>query len=129
MRIEHYFRRIQDALEDCQVARSFDVTYDKRGTYEGFVRGELYLVDGSTLHFRESVDAETAPQRLAYVYQYMDSGRRLVFRYDNTGHHKRLELSSYPDHKHEGSEHNVMPSSAPTLSQVLREIEDRIAFS
>lgn len=49
------------------------MTYDKRSTHTGFIRGELYFVDGSVLHLREFVDVETAVERLLYVYPYMDA--------------------------------------------------------
>ena len=58
-----------------------------------------------------------------YVYQYMNPQAVLVFRYDNTGHHRELKLESYPHHKHDGSENNIGMSSAPTLSDVLTEIQ------
>jgi hypothetical protein len=53
----------------------------------------------------------------------MTPGRALIFRYDNTGHHKRLNLPTYPHHKHEGAEDQVISSAAPTLAEVLSEIE------
>jgi hypothetical protein len=121
LRIEAYFQQIRESIENSPVVQSFDVTYDKRGTYEGFIRGEIYLIDGSTLHLREFVDAEITPERLTYVYQYMDSAQRLIFRYDNTGHHRNLGLSTYPHHKHNGKA-NVVESPAPVLSEVLEEI-------
>ena len=83
-------------------------------------------MDGSTLHLREFVDVEITQDRLMYVYQYMDSSHELVFRYDNTGHHEKLGLSTYPHHKHEGSEDNIVPSAAPHLSIVLKDIESLI---
>lgn len=101
----------------------FDVTYDKRGSHEGFIRGEVYFVDGSILHLREFVDVEIGVDRLAYVYQYMDPVKKLVSRYDNTGHHKKLNLPTYPHHRHEGSQYNVVASPAPDLAAVLSEIE------
>ena len=58
MRIEAYFHHIQKAIESCRVLQVSNVIYDKRGTYEGFIHGELYFVDGSILHFREMVDVE-----------------------------------------------------------------------
>jgi len=61
-----------------------------------------------------------------YVYQYMERSDKMVFRYDNTGHHKKLGLSTYPHHKHEGSEDNIAPSAAPDLSTVLQEIESLV---
>ncbi len=99
------------------------VTFDKRGTYEGFIQGELEFADGSLLHLREFVDVEIEVQRMMYTYQYMSSAKTLIFRYDNTGHHKKLNLPTYPHHKHDGSEHNVIASFPPDLATVLSEIE------
>jgi len=123
LRIEAYFRRIREIIDTSPIVQSSNITCDKRSTYEGFIRGEIYFVDGSLLHLREFVDVEFDLDRLTYVYQYMDATRRLVFRYDNTGHHKKLNLSTYPHHKHKGSEANVVASSAPGLAQILVEIE------
>lgn len=100
--------------------------FDQRATHQGMVRGEIYFMDDSTLHVREFVDTESRIERLTYSYQYMDSDRQLVFRYDNTGHHRRLNLPTYPHHKHDGREETIVPSSAPTLGQVLDEIAGQI---
>jgi hypothetical protein len=78
------------------------------------------------LHLREFVDVEITMERLMYAYQYLDSSSELIFRYDNTGHHRRLGLSTYPHHKHEGSEDNVVTSIAPDLTEILREIESMV---
>jgi hypothetical protein len=126
LRIETYFQQIQAALIVCGVLQASNVTYDKRVTYEGFLRGELHFIDGSVLHFRESVDVELAIDRLMYVYQYMTATKALIFRYDNTGHHKRLNLPTYPHHKHKGSEEQVIASSAPDLLAILREVESLV---
>lgn len=123
MRIEAYFRQIEKIIEACPVIQLSNVTYEKRGTHEGFIRGELFFVDGSTLHLREFVDVEITEDRLMYAYQFNDSSKNMVFRYDNTGHHKKLGLSTYPHHKHNGSENNVISSVAPDLSIVLQEVE------
>lgn len=58
-----------------------------------------------------------------YAYQYVNSSQQLIFRYDNAGHHKKLGLPNYPHHKHQGSEENVVDSLAPSLLDVLAEIE------
>jgi len=123
LRIEVYFQQLRETIDACPIIRSFDVAYDKRGSHEGFIRGEVYFVDGSILHLREFVDVEIGVDRLTYVYQYMDPTKKLVFRYDNTGHHRGLNLPTYPHHKHEGSEHNIVASPAPDLTIVLNEIE------
>ncbi|MGB6011000.1 MAG: DUF6516 family protein [Desulfobacterales bacterium] len=123
MRIEAYFRQIEKIIEACPVIQLSNVTYEKRGTHEGFIRGELFFVDGSTLHLREFVDVEITEDRLMYAYQFNDSSKNMVFRYDNTGHHKKLGLSTYPHHKHNGGENNVISSVAPDLAIVLQEVE------
>ena len=126
MRIEAYFHQIQDTITSCRVLQASNVFYDKRATYEGFIRGEFYFVDGSVLHFREVVDVEMTIDCLTYTYQYMTAARTLIFRYDNTGHHKKLNLPTYPHHKHVGSEENVVASPAPDLANVLSEVESLV---
>lgn len=123
MRIDAYFQHIQHIIAHCPAVQLTQVTYDTRGTYEGFIRGELAFVDGSVLHLREFVDVEITIERLMYAYQYMTASEAFIFRYDNTGHHKKLGLPTYPHHKHEGSEEHVIASCAPALDDVLREIE------
>jgi hypothetical protein len=105
------------------------VAYDKRCSHEGFIHGQVYFLDGSILHLREYVDVEITFDRIVYAYQYMTSDEQLVFRYDNTGHHKKQKLSTYPHHKHAGSGDNVIESTAPDLAAVLTEIEPLIPLS
>ncbi len=116
LRIENYFERVRQTLDACLIIQSFNVAYDKRGSYEGFIHGQVYFLDGSILHLREYVDVETTLDRIVYAYQYMTSDEQLVFRYDNTGHHKKQKLSTYPHHKHAGSGDNVIESTAPDLA-------------
>lgn len=129
MRIEDYFRQIQKIVESSPVVQLSNITYEKRGTHEGFVQCRLTFVDSSTLYLREFIDVEITEDRLMYVYQYMDSSNKIVFRYDNSGHHKKLGLSTYPHHKHEGSEDNVVPSAAPDLVTILQEIESFVKLA
>jgi len=117
---------VQQIVELCPFVQVSSITYDRRSTYEGFIRGEIYIIDGSILHLREFMDVETRIERLTYVYQYMDTNGNLVFCYDNTGHYKKLGLQTYPHHKHDGGEDNVVASSAPDLAEVLDEIEGQV---
>ena len=38
-------------------------------------------------------------------------------------HLRKLNLSTFPHHKHDGSEDNVVQSNAPFLAEVLKEVE------
>jgi Family of unknown function (DUF6516) len=124
--IEEYFQTIQTAISTCKAISSFTLDCDKRDTYEGFIRGEIKFIDHSVLSIREFVSVETAIERDMYAYQYMDEQNTLIFRYDNTPHHKKLNLPTYPHHKHESSEINVIVSSAPMLVEVLQEVLARM---
>lgn len=129
MRIEDYFQQIQQLINACLVIQSTTITFDKRSTHTGFIHGKIWFVDGSTLDLREFVDVEFDIDRLMYVYHFMNSDKALIFRYDNTGHHKKLNLSTYPHHKHDGSQDNVVASPAPDLAAVLNEIEPQVQLS
>lgn len=126
MQIEEYFQTLQTAISTCSVIASFTLDCDKRDTYEGFIRGEIKFIDQSVLSIREFVSVETAIERDMYSYQYMDEQNTLIFRYDNTPHHKKLNLPTYPHHKHENSETNVIASSAPMFVEVLQEVLSQI---
>ena len=61
--IEDYFRRIDALIADASIVRFFDITYDKRSTSIGFIRGSIYFLDGSLLHLREFVGVEYGTDR------------------------------------------------------------------
>ena len=126
MLIEEYFQTIRTAISACNAVESFSLDSEKRDTYEGFIRGEVKFIHGSILSIREFVSVEIGIERDMYAYQYMDDQNALIIRYDNTPHHKKLSLPTYPHHKHDGSETNVIASCAPTLIEVLQEIMTKI---
>ncbi len=61
---------------------------------------------------------------MMYAYQYLSSEKELIFRYDNSPHHKKLQLPTYPHHKHEGEENHVIPANPPDLHQILELITE-----
>jgi hypothetical protein len=120
--IEDYFQEVRDIIEACSVVQLSNINYDTRSIYRGFMRGELNFSDGSVLYLREFVDVKTTLVREMYSYHYENASKNLIFRYDNTRHHKKLNLPNYPHHKHDGSEDNILTSNAPMLAEVLNEI-------
>ena len=124
MLIEEYFQLLSEALQTFSIIQNFIFNPKKQGTYQGFIRGEVRFKDDSILYFREFVDVKITIDRDMYSYQYMTASNNLIFRYDNTRHHKKLNLPNFPHHKHEGSQDNVISSNAPTLLEVLQEIDN-----
>jgi len=121
--IEAYFQQIRELIDSCRVVTFSDVNYHKQGIDIGFIRGNIYFIDGSILHFREFVDIALVAERLMYSYHYMSTDKHLLFRYDNADHHHELALSTHPHHKHDGDEETIVASTGPTLADVLTEIE------
>jgi len=119
--IDTYFRSILSALRASPVVQSHDIAFDKRGPSAGYVRGVVFCVDESQLHFREFVNTQPKVDRFTYVYHYQAADGAMIFRYDNTPHFPML--SSFPHHKHLSDGISVVACAAPTLAQVLAEIE------
>lgn len=128
MLIDDYFQVIRETIEAYPAVHSSAITYDKRTSYEGYIKGTILLLDGSTLHIREFVDVETDIERYMYAYHYQ-RGDKFIFRYDNTEHHRKLKLPTFPHHKHAGDETNVIATPQPTLADVLTEIETLLDIS
>jgi Family of unknown function (DUF6516) len=124
--IEDYFRQVETLIATASIVHSSSITYDKRSTYIGFIRGEIYFLDGSQLHLREFVNVEHGVERYMYAYHYQRPDGTLVFRYDNTPHFPALP--SFPHHKHEGSEANVVAASSSDLQIILTEIQGLITI-
>jgi hypothetical protein len=118
--IEDYFRRIEALVAGADIVRFFNITYDKRSVFIGFIRGSIFFLDGSLLHLREFVDVEYGSERYMYAYHYQRPDGALVIRYDNTPHFSHLP--TFPHHKHEGSETHIVATGPVDLEAVLSEI-------
>jgi len=120
--IDEYIQSLLQEVAACPLVRSSDILIDRRTLQSGLVRGELYFLDGSVLHFRELIDAQEFIQRLMYSFHYQSEDGELIFRYDDTPHHE--VLPGFPYHKHVEIESNAVSAEAPDLKTVLHEIQD-----
>ena len=124
--IDKYFQELERLIARYDIVQTSSVTYDKRTDYIGFIRGSLYLLDNSVLHFREYVNVQFGYNRYMYVYHYQQADNSLIFRYDNTPHFP--DLPDFPHHKHEQNETNVISTPAPDLKKVLDDIKTLLVF-
>lgn len=58
MLIEADFQQIQMLLESSAIVNIFNLDCDRRGMYEGLIRGKIDFPDNSFLYFREFVYTE-----------------------------------------------------------------------
>jgi hypothetical protein len=121
--VDRYFSQVRALLGACAVASTWTMTDEQRTASTGFLRARVEFIDDSVLHIREYLDLDAAESRLMYSYTYLDAQGNLRFRYDNTDHHRRLQLSTHPHHKHAGNENTIVASAAPMLAAVLAEVE------
>ena len=128
MLIEDYFKQIQQTINSYSFIQSHNIVYQKRDKFLGYIKGKIQFIDESCLYLTEYVEVEYGIDRGKYSYQYMNDNNQLIFRYDNAPHHQKLKLSSYPHHKHDGSEDNIIASNAPKLSDVLQEIKQKLTM-
>ena len=108
-----------ELLEGSEIVESYEVIDYKEGRDFYFLKIRAMLIDGSVLHIREFVSGDD----YSYSIQWQRDGE-LIIRWDNAPHHRKL--STFPHHKHVGSDKNVLPSSEITLEDVLRVISSNI---
>lgn len=105
--IEQYFQSMLDLLASLPFVESSNVHLEKRG--------EVEFNDGSSLlFFRELMDLRQPIQKVMYAYHYQKAHGTLIFRYDNTAHHRLVP--TFPHHKHFESG-NVTDADAPSLDK------------
>ena len=121
--MNEYFERLQALLAASPFVHEPILSFDDRKD-AWFIRGDIYFIDNSRLHFRELFVGQGDPAKIAYSYHYQQADATMIFRYDNSPHYP--DLSSAPHHKHTVDE-NVIEASLPDFETVLREIENLIA--
>lgn len=131
MSLKRYLAFVQDILysrKDLVVQNLFVQEIQPEQT--AIVEARLHCWDGSVLSFVEHLVLRGAVlTRPRYAYHYQKGDGTLIFRYDNTAHHP--ELATYPHHKHvliSASQGEAVTAAAPpSLTEVLREIDDCLA--
>lgn len=126
--ISNLIKEIEESISSSSITISSNIQkYFSSSGKEAYIRGTLTFIDLSSLEF--SIYVIEKPKRLVfdkYRYQYMDSKRRLIFRYDNATHHK--DIATFPIHKHL-SDGRVIGTNIPEFYEILEEITAFIARS
>ncbi len=112
------FRRALERLDLYGFADSIDIKEELRAGKQAVIRAELVLVDGSSLHIKEYIDAMYGIKKVSYGYQYQDRNGRLFFRYDNAKHKPALKAK---EHKHLG-DNSIVEIAAPSISELVEEV-------
>lgn len=115
--IEAYFEEIESIISFFKNIRSYDLNKKVYSEKKGLIRGKIVFEDESCLYFTEVKDVDLS-EKIKYRYQYMNKDENLVFRYDNSPHHKSIK--TFPHHKH--LDKRIVESNEVNLGLVLLEI-------
>jgi hypothetical protein len=104
-------------VANSQVLRWTVVREETQGDM-GLFRYRLALRDTSLLEMFECFQVlEGRVQVAKYSFHWQDAAGQLLKRWDNAAHHP--ELSTNPDHVHDGAEDNVRPHEPINAEEVL----------
>ena len=113
----HVFREAIDKIDRYGYAESVDLHQELRAGKQAFLQVTVVLVDGSSLHIKEYVDAMYGIEKVSYGYQYQDVRGDVIFRYDNAAHKPSLNRK---EHKHTKS--RIIEISPPDIVDLVDEI-------
>lgn len=112
------FRLGIEKLEDYGFSESLEIKEEIRADKQGVITANVVLVDGSSLHIKEYIDARFKIERISYAYHYQDSSGKCLFRYDNAVHGPPLR---FDEHKHT-KDGTVVKATLPAISDLIDEI-------
>jgi len=118
--IQRFVENIEKTIASSSIVLSSDVQkYFGPALETVYLKGRLLIIDSSILEI--AIFATESGKTVSiekYRLHYMNSTGQMLFRYDNAHHHP--EIDSYPHHKHTSD--RILPSSMPTLKDILNEI-------
>lgn len=117
---------VQAALANAQVIVAVSLLHESAVGDVGYFRVRAYFVDGSEAkfmeRFRHRADT-TVIEKYSFHWQRADGS--LIRRWDNAPHHP--EITSFPNHIHDGDENHVLAHEAVDVFRVLENIEKALA--
>ncbi len=120
MILSTYAARLEDTLRSRTEITIVELRSRVTQDYAAFT-ARVHFYDGSQLFISDEISLAENRQivRDEYVFHYQRADNTLIFRYDNSPHFPNLP--TFPAHKH--TPDGVIPSAAPDLADVLREID------
>ncbi len=119
--INAFIKEIEETIFNSPIVVSSNIQkYFGPTKEEAYARGNLIFIDMSSLEFAIYIIGKGKKIIFdKYRFQYMDSKNRLVFRYDNAHHHKKISTFPHHKHLHDGK---LTTATPPNFSELLEEI-------
>jgi len=118
--IQKFVSETEKTIDSSSIVLSSNIQkYFGPGEETVYLKGYLIIIDSSILEI--ALFATESRETLfidKYRLHYMSSTGQMLFRYDNAPHHP--EINTHPHHKH--TPDRIIPSSMPSLKDILNEI-------
>ncbi len=125
MPLRDHVATLQALIAATSFVAATSFSYEERPPSAGLIKGNILFADNSQLDFREFLVFRPTLQVIKYAYNYR-KGDHLIFRYDNANDPAARNLSSFPLHKHVGSD--ILATQKPSFEMVLKEIVSQLKF-
>jgi hypothetical protein len=125
MPLRDYVATLQALIATIPFVTATSFSYEERPPSTALIKGNILFADNSQLDFREFLIFQPTVQVIKYAYNYR-KGDHLIFRYDNANDPAARNLSSFPLHKHIGSD--ILATEKPSFEMVLKEIVNQLKF-
>jgi len=110
-------QEILKLLDESKIIKSYQIlSFEQEGS-NYFFKCKISLINDTFLSVLESY----RDNRINYSYHWHDYNNKLIIRWDNSPHHKKLE--TFPHHIHKPE---LQSSSAISLEEVLKLIEENL---
>jgi len=119
MPLREYVTTLQDLIAATPFVTATSFSYEERPPHASVIKGSLLFADNSQLDFREFLIFQPIVQVVKYAYHYRKENH-LIFRYDNANDPAAKNLSTFPAHKHVGSD--ILAIEKPSFEMLLKEI-------
>jgi len=123
MPLREYVTILQGLIAATPFVTATSFSYEERPPSAGLIKGSILFADNSQLDFREFLLLQPTVQVIKYAYNYR-KGDHLIFRYDNANDPAARNLSTFPAHKHVGSD--MLAIEKPSFEMLLKEIVSQL---
>ena len=122
--IRKFLSEIEKSINSSSIVLSSNIQkYFGPGEETAYLKGHITIIDSSILEIAIfAIESRGSLSIDKYRLHYMNNSGQMLFRYDNSPHHREIE--THPHHKH--TLDKIISSKMPTIEDILNEISATI---
>ncbi len=122
--IRKFISEIEKSINSSSIVLSSNIQkFFGPGEETAYLKGHITIIDSSILEIAIfAIESRGSLSIDKYRLHYMNNSGQMLFRYDNSPHHREIE--THPHHKH--TLDKIISSKMPTIEDILNEISATI---